>query len=137
MRKLFRFLPPLLFLLILLVHLLTPKTQFEKNKEARNYQALAQELIASNQLGEAKHELLPNSPELLIIKNLEAQPEEIKTQIIFWQKIADEFPNYRDANIKLAILNWKISRLFDAQKFLNKALEIDPNFEVIKQLSLQ
>lgn len=61
--------------------------------------------------------------------------EEIQKEIFLWQKTADEFPGYRDAYLKLAILNWKLNRNFETQKFLNKALEIDPNNEVVNEVS--
>lgn len=125
---------PLFFLLILVAGIFTPKTDFEKNKDSQNHEALAKSLISSNQFEEAKHELPSDSPDLQIIKNLEGQPEEIKKQIIFWQQVSQDYPNYRDAYIKLAILNWNIYRLFDAQKFLSKALEIDPNNETASKL---
>lgn len=63
------------------------------------------------------------------------QTNKVNEEIIFWQKITEEFPSFRDAYLKLAILNYKINRLFDSQKFLNKAIEIDPNNEVVKKIS--
>lgn len=53
--------------------------------------------------------------------------EKIQKEIVFWQKTEEDFPGYRDGYLKLAILNWKIYQNDEAQKFLNKALEIDPN----------
>lgn len=61
--------------------------------------------------------------------------EKIQKEILLWQKTVDEFPGYRDAYIKLAILNWKLNRNFVAQKLLNQALEIDPNSEAVSQFS--
>jgi len=62
------------------------------------------------------------------------EPSQLQTQIILWEKISDSYPNYRDANLKLAYLNWRIYHLFDAKKFLDKALTLDPNNEEAKQL---
>lgn len=145
MRKFFRFYRanllaelhfflPFFFLFILFFNYLTPRTSFEKNKDTGNHNALAQALIATNQLEEASHELPLGSPLLTYIDQIKSQPEEIKKQIIFWETVSQELPNYRDAYIKLAILNWKIYRLFDAQKFLARALQIDPNNEVSLKL---
>ena len=73
-------------------------------------------------------------PELKKIETINKEQEEIKKQIIFWQQTTNSFPGYRDSYIKLAILNWKLFRDFDSQKFLEQALQIDPNNEVINKL---
>lgn len=57
--------------------------------------------------------------------------EEIQKEILLWQKTVEDFPGYRDAYLKLAILNWKLNRNFETQKLLNQALEIDPNNELL------
>lgn len=127
---------PIFFLLFLIINLFS-QTDFEINKDAGNHPALGNQLLSHNQLDEAQIEFkLANDNEgLSQVAKIKSQPEEIKTQIIFWEKIVAEFPNYRDAYLKLAILNYKINRLFDAKKYLDKALEIDPNNEVAKKLS--
>lgn len=61
------------------------------------------------------------------------QREKIQKEIVFWQKTTEGFPGYRDGYLKLAVLNWKIYQTDEAQKFLQKALEIDPNNETIKR----
>lgn len=114
---------------------LTTKTTFEINKNAQNHLALGKELLAHNQLDEAEKEFILAGVDTSPIQNLRTQPEKIKEQIIFWEKVVAQFPNYRDAHLKLAILNYKINRLFDAKKYLDKALDIDPNNETAKKLS--
>ncbi len=142
---------PIGLLIVLLFNLVLLKSQFENSKEdilqnlpagrqdPQNTQAhlfLAQQLYVTNMFPQAETEAqLANDQELLQkIQDVKNQPEEIKRQILFLQKVVDQFPNYRDAYIKLAILNWKLYRPFDAKKYLDKALEIDPNNAVAKKL---
>lgn len=132
------FLLPITVLLILVINLLTPKSPFEISKDNLSHLLLAQQLITTNQFTQAKKEAnLANDSELFLkIQQIENQPEEIKKEIISLQKLTEQYPNYRDAYFKLAILNWKLYRPFDSKKYLDKALEIDPNNEVAKKLIL-
>ena len=63
-----------------------------------------------------------------------SDPEDIKELIKAWEKIIEDKPQYRDAYLQLAILNYKIKEIQKAKDNLNKALEIDPNFELTKKL---
>ncbi len=63
-----------------------------------------------------------------------SDPEDIKELIKAWEEIIENKPQYRDAYLQLAILNYKINKKGKAQDNLNKALEIDPNFELTKKL---
>ncbi len=141
-----RFLLPTFFLFFLVLNLAT-KTSFDFAKDnvldepqnVSRHQDLGKLLLADNQLAAAKKEffLARDSQNIEKVSLLEAEPEEIKNRITFWQKISAVFPNYRDAYLKLAILNYKLGRDFDTQKFLDRALEIDPNNDVAKQLVLK
>ncbi|MBI4099396.1 tetratricopeptide repeat protein [Candidatus Microgenomates bacterium] len=127
---------PIFFAIFLTINLFIGKTDFEKNKDTQNHEALAADLLKTNQIAEAEREARAvDSPLLSQIEKVKTQPEKIQEAILFWQKVTDQFPNYRDAYLKLAILSRQLNRTFDAQKFLNKALEIDPNSEVAKKLS--
>lgn len=63
-----------------------------------------------------------------------SDPEDIKELIKAWEKIIEDKPQYRDAYLQLTILNYKIKEIQKAKDNLNKALEIDPNFELTKKL---
>lgn len=132
-------------LLILLVfNLLQPKSQFAISKDnvlqnsadSSVHLFLAQQLFATNQFKEAEKEaLLAGNQQLLDeIKAVKSQPEEIRSEILWLRKIIDQYPNYRDAYLQLAIRNWQLYRPFEARKFLEKALEIDPNNQTAVQL---
>ncbi len=150
-----RILLPVLFLSLILANFILGRDNFETNKlrilqnpkDSMARLSLAQDFLKTNQVTEAKSELETiNRLQPQITANLEYQlvwekitkteaaPGEIKTQIIFWEKVVSKLPGYRDAYLKLAILNWRINNLFAAQRFLQKSLAIDPNNEVASKL---
>lgn len=145
-----KFLLPFFFAVIVILGLLFPKTSFETTKQnvlanpndLRTRAFLAQQLFSVNRFGEAERELLITQNlklktqngsewenEREKIREVKELPKKVRNEVLFWQKITEEMPGYRDAYIKLAILSWKIHRDFDAKKYLSKALEIDPNNE--------
>lgn len=134
----------LLLLIILPFNLIQSKTQFEKSKEeilrnsspSQAHLFLAQQFFVTNQFSTAQNEahLAGNREMLAKLQSVQSQPEQIKNNILTLQKISDQLPAFRDIYIQLAILNWKIYRPFVAQKYLQRALEIDPNNEVTKKL---
>jgi tetratricopeptide (TPR) repeat protein len=119
---------------------------------------LAEKFLASNQLEEAERALLlaqTISNPKLVISNLEnsvlgektnlkldelwqrkhySDPKDIRRLISAWEKIVQEKPNYRDGWLQLAILHYKLYENEKARQYLQKALELDPNFEPAKEL---
>lgn len=71
---------------------------------------------------------------LKIWQKIQNEPQRIKEEIVFWEKMVKERPNYRDAYLQLVILNYQIYENQKAKEYLNKALEIDPNFLPTQQL---
>lgn len=67
------------------------------------------------------------------IANQEKEPQRIKAKIQEWESILEEKPGYRDAYLQIAILNWQIYEETEAREAVNKALELDPNFEAGKE----
>lgn len=138
---------PFFLLIIIILNFSFPKTIFEKTKEAVLLNpddpsprlALASQLLAKNQIAEAEKELVEadhSEEELKKIDRLKIQPEKTHQEILFWQETVSALPYFRDAYIRLAILNRKLYRDFDAKKFAQKALEIDPNNETAKRVVL-
>jgi hypothetical protein len=144
---------PIIFMGLLILNFLWPQTSWEEIKinilkdfdNPVSHQEAGKIFLQNNLYTQANQELnlarqlslQPNQE----INNLLAQvnqkinePSQLQTEIVFWEKISDEFPNYRDANLKLAYLNWRIYHLFDAKKFLDQALTLDPNNQEAKQL---
>lgn len=57
-----------------------------------------------------------------------------RKELLFWSAAVETRPDFRDAYIKLAVLHWQLGRDFDARKFLEEALKIDPNNETARKL---
>jgi len=116
--------------------------------------ALAEKLLDNNQFQEAEQTLLV-AQQIKILGDKDTKilgektnskinelwqreyysnPKDIKRLISAWEKIVQEKPNYRDGYLQLAILNYKIYENEKAKEYLNKALEIDPNFEPALEL---
>ncbi len=81
-------------------------------------------------LGEQTNEKLKE----LWQKKQYSNPEDIKQLISAWEKIVAEKPNYRDGYLQLAVLHYKIYENTKAKEYLQKALELDPNYEPAKEL---
>ncbi len=62
------------------------------------------------------------------------EPQRVKEEIRFWEKVIVKKPDYRDAYLQLAILNYQIFNKQKAKEYLHKALELDPNFGPSKEL---
>jgi len=137
----------IIFLLIILsIFLPKTKPQFLKDNllknpdntevKLKNIEALLEE----NQF-QAGEEILKSIPQdqngnlnQLWQEKHYSDPEDIKELIKAWEEIIEEKSQYRDAYLQLAILNYKINETQKAQDNLNKALEIDPNYELAKKL---
>jgi len=136
---------PIFLFLIFLGNIIQPQSQFEIAKlnildnpsDPKPHEFLAQQFFVTNQYVQAEKEAeIANDPSLIKkFQGINKQPEVVKTEIINLQNVIAQFPAYRDAYIKLAILNWKLYRPFIAEKYLQNVLEIDPNNEVARKLS--
>lgn len=62
------------------------------------------------------------------------EKKRIEAEIVKWEKTLEEYPGYRDVHLRLAVLNWEINNKSKAKEHLQKAKELDPNFEMTKEL---
>lgn len=62
------------------------------------------------------------------------QRQPIEQEIAKWEEIVSNTPTYRDGYLKLATLYWKLKEDNKAKESLNRATEIDPNYEGIEEL---
>lgn len=62
------------------------------------------------------------------------EEKRIENKIAQWEEILEKYPGYRDAYLRLAVLNWQINNSEKAKEYLEKAKELDPNFETTKEL---
>lgn len=67
-----------------------------------------------------------------IVKEIEI--EKNKELLAYWQQIASDSPTYQEAWIQLSVLSYQLSSSQEAKLYLEKALELDPNWVVPPQL---
>ena len=61
-------------------------------------------------------------------------PPIANTEESFWKKIVEERPDYRDGYIILALLSYKRKSFSEAMAYKSKALALDPNYPLPKEL---
>lgn len=57
----------------------------------------------------------------------------LRQQINTWEEIGKNKPDYRDAWLQLAKLHYEQQEINLAKFYVNKALELDPNYEVAQE----
>lgn len=67
-------------------------------------------------------------------KELTNEKFRILKEVSFWENEVITKPGYRDAYMKLAVLNFQMKNFTEARVNLEKALELDPNFEKGREL---
>lgn len=141
-----------------LVSFFLPKNEFQllKEKLIRNpndfgaHLQLAENFLENNQLEEAERSLRLARQHLggemilgeqvntklneLWQQKRYSDPKDIRRLISAWEKIVEEKPNYRDGYLQLAILHYKLYENDKAKEYLNKALDLDPNYEPAREL---
>lgn len=137
-----------------------PKNNFQQAKQSllrnpNNFQAqlvLAEEFLANNQFEKAEKALLLAESQIyqstsqvlgeqtnlqleeLWQRKLHSDPEDIKKLIAAWEEIVAEKPGYRDGYLQLAYLHYKIYENEKAKEYLEKAIELDPNYKLAREL---
>lgn len=67
-------------------------------------------------------------------KELKLNREKIASEIKYWQQVVGKYKNYRDAYFQLSILEYKTGDKEKARDYLQRVLELDPNFEAAKKI---
>lgn len=67
-------------------------------------------------------------------QKLEQERLKITAEIEYWQQVIGKYKNYRDAYFQLAVLEYKIGEKELSKQYLQKVFELDPNFEVARNL---
>lgn len=68
------------------------------------------------------------------LQKLKNEREKIIFEINHWEKVVTNYKDYRDAYFKLAVLEYQLGESEKSKNYLNKALELDPNFEKGREL---
>ncbi|MBI4096886.1 MAG: hypothetical protein HY428_00530 [Candidatus Levybacteria bacterium] len=50
-------------------------------------------------------------------------------EVAFWKRVVDQYDGYRDGYFKLALLTYQLGEKTQARSYLQKAMELDPNFQ--------
>jgi tetratricopeptide (TPR) repeat protein len=72
-----------------------------------------------------------------LAQTLQADRQSIVKEIAYWQQVGDQYKNYRDIYFRIATLEYRLGNLTAAQQYVDKALQLDPNFEQGKVLGAQ
>ena len=63
-----------------------------------------------------------------------AQKRTIEAEIMRWEQIVRDRPNYRDAYFELAVLTYRLGHLEETKKYLARVFELDPNYQPAREL---
>lgn len=66
---------------------------------------------------------------VLKFKKVEAARQKTQQEIKKWEEIAGKHTDYRDAYYKLAVLQYQMGNTGKAKLYLQRVLDLDPNFE--------
>ena len=73
--------------------------------------------------------------DLLIKKEIvDSGRSKVLEQISYWNSVVEKRADYRDGYFQLSVLSYQIGKKDDAIVYLEKALQIDPNFEEGRKL---
>ncbi|MFC1727187.1 tetratricopeptide repeat protein [Patescibacteria group bacterium] len=153
---------PALIIFFLCLSLAFPKDRFQLAKErlSNNPQdieahlILAEEFLNNNQYQEAEAELMmvqkfKNSEnqgsqvlgektslrlERLWQRKNESDPDNLRWLLSQWEQVVAQKPDYRDGYLYLALLNYQLNQIDQANEYLKIALELDPNYEPTKKM---
>lgn len=67
-------------------------------------------------------------------RKIEGERNKTEKELVFWKNSLTKYQNYRDIYLKIASLEYQLGDTDAAKEDLNKALEIDPNFEKSREL---
>jgi len=60
---------------------------------------------------------------------LQAERDKVAKEVVYWKQVADTYSGYRDIYYRIAALQYKLGNKEESKKYIQKALELDPNFE--------
>lgn len=69
--------------------------------------------------------------EYTVLQKERARAEE---EVVFWEKVVEKYPDYRDAYFKIALLEYQLGNTQKSKDYLQKTLGLDPNFDKGREL---
>jgi len=67
-------------------------------------------------------------------QKVEQERQKLISKVKFWESITSKYKGYRDAYFQLAVLEYQLKNFDQSKSYLQKAIEIDPNFEAARKL---
>ena len=67
-------------------------------------------------------------------KSLSDEKIRVLNEVAFWQSEVKVRPDYRDAYLNLALLNFQLKNFEESRKNLDRSLKLDPNFKEGREL---
>lgn len=71
---------------------------------------------------------------LLTVKKVFENRNALQEQMTIWENISKEYPTYRDAYFQAAVLAYRLGDSTKERLYLEKTLQLDPNYEPAKKL---
>lgn len=62
-------------------------------------------------------------------QKIDRERQEVISKIQYWQDITNKYKDYRDGYFQLSILEYRLGNFSKSRLYLQKALDLDPNFE--------
>jgi tetratricopeptide (TPR) repeat protein len=53
---------------------------------------------------------------------------QLQNEVTYWEQIASKYQGYRDVYYRIAALQYKLGDTGESQKYIRKALQLDPNY---------
>lgn len=71
---------------------------------------------------------------LQVQKRADGERARVTQEMVFWQGVVADRPEYRDGYFMLAVLAYRLGKKQEARVNVEKVLEIDPNFKEGREL---
>lgn len=103
------------------------------------HQALGEYYLVQGYLQLTKHELalatqLGSPTAGNVYGDIQRKKEQLQQEASFWESQLKDKPDFRDAYVKLAAIYYQLRDLGKAKENLEKAREVDPNYEPVQKL---
>lgn len=63
------------------------------------------------------------------------QYAKLQEEKVYWQQVNSKYPNYKDADIQLAVILYRLGEKEPAKMYLQKAILLDPNDKTVVELA--
>ena len=62
---------------------------------------------------------------------------QLQNEVTYWEQVANKYQGYRDVYYRIAALQYKLGDTAESQKYVRKALQLDPNYPEGRVLGAQ